>query len=47
MKSVLIKVLRNFNESDFNPETIRKIAMKFDEENFKEKIKKFINQSIQ
>ncbi|MBU1177378.1 glycosyltransferase [Patescibacteria group bacterium] len=43
----LIKVLRNFNESDFNPETIRKIAMKFDEENFKEKIKKFINQSIQ
>jgi len=43
----LIKVLRNFNESDFDPETIRKIAMEFDEENFKEKIKKFINQSIQ
>ena len=43
----LIKVLKDFNESDFDPKTIRKKAIEFDEENFKEKIKEFINRSIQ
>jgi len=35
----LVEVLKNFNESDFNPKIIREKAMKFDEENFKKKIK--------
>ena len=43
----LIKILKNFNESDFNPKIIREKAMEFDEENFKEKIKKFINKAIE
>jgi len=43
----LVEVLKNFNSSDFDPKIIRERAMKFDEENFKKKIKKFINKTIQ
>lgn len=42
----LIKVLKNFKESDFNPELIRKKAMDFDQKEFKERIKEFINNSL-
>jgi len=42
----LIKVLKNFNEADFNPEKIREKAMEFNEENFKKKIKEFIDNFI-
>jgi len=38
----LIKTLKEFKSTDFNPELIRKKAMEFDEERFKEKIKGFI-----
>ncbi len=43
----LVKTLKNFNESDFDPKVIRERAMNFNEESFKEKIKKFIDKSIQ
>jgi len=38
----LIEALRKFNPKDFNPKVIKEKAMEFDEERFKEKIKKFI-----
>ncbi len=40
----LIKVLKDFNPSDFDPEEIRQRALEFDKEKFKEKIKRFINE---
>ncbi len=40
----LIKTLRNFNSNNFNPQLIRERAMEFDQERFKEKIKKFIDE---
>jgi len=43
----LIKVLKNFNDSDFDPKIIREKAMEFNEESFKKKIKKFIDEAIQ
>ena len=38
----LIETLRNFKLTDFDPNLIRKKAMEFDEERFKEKIREFI-----
>ena len=42
----LIKALKKFNVINFNPKLIRERAMRFDQEGFKEKIKKFIEESI-
>jgi len=39
----LIEALRNFKLTDFDPKLIRKKAMEFDQERFKEKIKEFVN----
>lgn len=43
----LIKAIKKFESTQFNKEEIREHAMKFDEEIFKEKIERFINQSYQ
>jgi len=40
----LIKVLKKFSSYSFNPQIIRKRALEFDQEKFKEKIIKFINE---
>ncbi|MBU1255343.1 glycosyltransferase [Patescibacteria group bacterium] len=40
----LINALKKFKTIDFNSEIIRQEALKFDQERFKEKIKKFINE---
>ncbi|MFH1671372.1 MAG: glycosyltransferase [Candidatus Portnoybacteria bacterium] len=40
----LIKVLKSFDSSKFNPEVIRGKAMEFDQKKFKERIKEFINE---
>jgi len=40
----LIETLTKFNPSDFNPKAIREIAMRFDQEEFKKKIKSFIDE---
>lgn len=42
----LINALKRFNSNDFSPQIIRGEAMKFDQERFKEKIIKFINESL-
>lgn len=39
----LIKTLKSFNSSDFNPQIIRQTAQKFDEEVFEEKIREIIS----
>jgi len=41
----LIEVLKSFRPDDFKPELIRKRALEFDQEKFKEKIKGFINEN--
>ncbi|MBL7053541.1 MAG: glycosyltransferase, partial [Candidatus Portnoybacteria bacterium] len=40
----LINALKKFKTINFKPEVIRQEALKFDQEKFKEKIKKFINE---
>jgi glycosyltransferase involved in cell wall biosynthesis len=42
----LIEVLKKFKPADFNPRIIRKRAMEFDQERFKEKIKEFIDKNL-
>lgn len=42
----LTAAMRRFNNSDFNPWLIRSKTLKFDQENFKEKIKNFIDQNL-
>ena len=39
----IVNALKKFNSDNFNPEIIRARAMKFDQKQFKEKIKKYIN----
>ncbi len=43
----LIKALERFKSADFNPWLIREKAMGFDEEKFKERIKKFIDEKYE
>ena len=42
----LMEAIRNFKESDFNPELIRNHSLKFDKEIFKQKIKEFIESKL-
>lgn len=45
-KEHLVEALEKFKPADFNPRVIREKAMEFDQERFKEKIKKFVEENI-
>ena len=45
-KDALVKAVKEFNPSDYDPDIIRKHALKFDKSVFKKKIKEFVDKSF-